>query len=107
MSSTTITRGNSHETFYITPSFTPTSVTTSGSSQTFALPGLQTTDNVQVLGPYQGAQTAGVEVANAYCSSAGNVTIQFIATTTATPASGQYLLQIVRTEGNTLPTTAV
>ena len=51
MSSTTITRGNSHETFYIQPSLTPVSVAANTTAvQTFSVPGLQTTDIVTVIG---------------------------------------------------------
>ena len=50
MSSTTVTRGNSHETFYIQPSLTPVGVSANTTAiQTFSLPGLTTTDLVEVI----------------------------------------------------------
>ena len=108
MSSTTVTRGNSHETFYITPSITPAAVAANSSAaQTFSVGGLQTTDFVLVQG-YQGTQTAGIVVAESDCLNAGVLSIQFANCTTgsATPASGLYAVQITRLEGPA-PTTAV
>jgi hypothetical protein len=108
MSSTTITRGNSHETFYITPSITPTAVAAQTSaSQTFSVGGLQTTDLVLVQG-YNGPQTAGIVIAEADCLTAGVLSVQFanVTTASATPASGAYAVQITRLEGPA-PTTAV
>ena len=108
MSSTTITRGNSHETFYIQPSLTPVAVATVVSpAQTFALPGLQTTDIVKVIGTAS-AQTSGIVVAQAYCAAVNVLTIQFgnITAGTLTPAAGAYTLEITRLEGPA-PTTAV
>jgi hypothetical protein len=108
MSSTTVTRGNSHETFYIAPSITPAQVAASTTaSQTFALPGLQTTDLIISFG-YIGAQTAGIFIAESDCATANVLTIQFgnASTSAATPASGVYEFQIVRLEGPA-PATAV
>ena len=101
MSSTTITRGNSHETFYIGPTLTPTSVTNATtSSQTFNVAGLLTSDFVYVLG-LNGSQTSGIIAAEADVTAANQITIQFLnaAAAPATPASGQYVIQVVRTEG--------
>ena len=101
MSSTTITRGNSHETFYIAPSITPALVSNAMTAlQTFALPGLQTTDLVQVIS-YNGAQTANVVVAQAECLAANVLSVQFgnVGAAVATPAAGVYNLQVVRLEG--------
>ena len=68
MSSTTITRGNSHETFYIQPSLTPVSVAANTTAvQTFSLPGLQTTDIVTVIG-YNGSQITGIFKEMRQCS---------------------------------------
>lgn len=108
MSSTTITRGNSHETFYIAPSITPAAVAANTSvAQTFSLAGLQTTDIVFVQG-YNGTQTAGVVIAEADCLTAGVLSVQFanVTTASATPASGVYTIQITRLEGPA-PVTAV
>jgi hypothetical protein len=108
MSSTTITRGNSHETFYIQPSLTPAQVLTVVSpAQTFSLPGLQTTDIIKVIG-LASAQTSGIVVAQAYCAAVNVLTIQFgnITAGTLTPAAGAYTLEITRLEGPA-PVTAV
>jgi len=108
MSSTTVTRGNSHETFYITPSLTPAQVAlNTTAAQTFSVRGLQTTDFVTVIG-YQGTQTAGIIVAEADCLTANVLSVQFgnCATASATPASGLYAVQVTRLEGPA-PSTAV
>ena len=107
MSSTTVTRGNSHETFYISASLAPSAVSSTSSNQTFTVAGLQTTDIVILVG-YVGTQTAGIAYAEAECSAANTLQIQFINTSgsSATPATGNYILQIVRAEGP-LPTNAV
>lgn len=108
MSSTTVTRGNSHETFYIQPTLTPVAVAANTTAaQTFALPGLQTTDIVLVIG-LNGSQTAGIVVAEADCLTANVLSIQFGNNTalSATPAAGVYTIQIVRLEGPA-PVTAV
>ena len=107
MSSTTITRGNSQETFYIAPSLTPAAVAANiSAAQTFSVAGLQTTDFVLVQG-YNGSQTAGIVIAEADCLTAGVLSIQFanVTTASATPASGAYAVQITRLEGPA-PTTA-
>lgn len=101
MSSTTITRGNSHETFYIQPSITPSAVSAATTAaQTFSVPGLQTTDIVVVLG-YNGTQTAGIIIAEADCLTANVLSIQFgnVTALSATPAAGVYTVQITRLEG--------
>ena len=108
MSSTTVTRGNSHETFYIQPSLTPVSVSANTTAiQTFSLPGLTTTDLVEVIG-YSGAQTTGVVVGEADCLTSNVLSMQFanVTASTAVPAIGTYSLQIIRLEGPA-PTTAV
>lgn len=108
MSSTTITRGNSHETFYIQPTLTPTTVTTlTTGAQTFTVPGLQTTDIVTVVG-VAGNQTAGIVIAEADVSAVNTLTIQFgnFTAGTLTPAAGVYTIEVVRLEGPA-PVTAV
>jgi hypothetical protein len=108
MSSTTITRGNSLETFYIGPSLTPASVATyTTATQTFNIPGLRTTDIILAIGA-QGSQTAGIITAECDCFTAGVLSFQFANTTSGsvTPYSGTYVFQITRSEGP-LPTTAV
>ena len=108
MSSTTIARGNAHETFYIGPSLTPAQVAASTSAaQTFNLPGLLTTDFIQP-GGYIANQTAGIFIVEADCLTNNVLTVQFgnCSTSAATPAAGVYEFQIVRFEGP-IPTTAV
>lgn len=107
MSSTTVTRGNSHETFYIGPSITPTSVAANTTAaQTFSLPGLQVTDIIVPQG-YVANQTVGAFIVEADCLTANVLTVQFgnVTTGSVTPAAGVYEFQIVRAEGP-LPTTA-
>jgi hypothetical protein len=108
MPSTTIARGNAINTFYIQPSLTPVAVLTAVSpAQTFALPGLLTTDIIRVVG-LSGAQTSGIVTAQAYCAAANVLTIQFgnITAGTLTPAAGAYSIEIIRLEGPA-PVTAV
>ena len=108
MPSTTLARGNALSTFYIAPSLTPAAVLTQVSPvQTFNVPGLLTTDIVQVIG-YLGNQTSGIVIAEADCLTAGVLSIQFanITAGTLTPAAGVYQIQVVRPEGS-LPVTAV
>lgn len=108
MSSTTVTRGNSHETFYIQPSLTPVAVAGAvTATQTFALPGLQTTDIIKVFG-YNGSQTLGVLIGEADCFTANVLSVQFgnVTAGSLTPAAGTYTIQITRLEGPA-PATAV
>ena len=108
MPSTTIARGNAISTFYIAPTLTPAAVLTAVSpAQTFALPGLQTTDIINVIS-YVGNQTSGIVIAESDCLTANVLSIQFgnITAGTLTPAAGVYYIQIVRPEGP-LPVTAV
>ena len=107
MSSTTVTRGNSHETFYIQPSLTPSAVSGTSSNQTFTVPGLLATDIVFIIG-FVGTQTAGITYAEAEATAANTLQIQFlnVSGSSATPAAGAYIFQIVRAEGP-LPVTAV
>ena len=110
MSSTTVARGNAHETFYIGPTLTPAALTTASVSslQTFAIPGLLATDLASLV-QYQGNQTSNIAITNVDVASANNLTMQFQnisgAATAITPASGTYVFQIVRSEGP-LPTNA-
>ena len=108
MSSTTITRGNSHETFYIQPSLTPVSVAANTTAvQTFSLPGLQTTDIVTVIG-YNGSQITGIFIAEADCLAANVLSIQFgnLTSSGVVPTAGVYTIAITRLEGPA-PVTAV
>jgi len=108
MPSTTLARGNAISTFYVAPSITPSAVAANTTAaQTFALPGLLTTDIISTAG-YTANQTTGIFVVECDCLTANVLTIQFgnITASSATPAAGIYELQIVRAEGP-LPTTAV
>lgn len=108
MSSTTITRGNSHETFYIQPSLTPVAVAANTTAaQTFSIPGLQTTDIVVLLG-LNGSQAAGIVVCESDCLTAGVLSVQFgnLTASPVTPTAGVYTIQVTRLEGPA-PVTAV
>jgi len=108
MPSTTITRGNSHETFYIGPTLAPAAVAAYTSAvQTFSVPGLKTTDLCQTIGAL-GTQTAGILPGESDCYTDGVLSIQFLNVTnaSATPAQGVYAIEVVRVEGP-LPATAV
>ena len=108
MSTTTVTRGNSHETFYIQPTLAPVSVAANTTAaQTFALPGLQTTDIVQVIG-FNGSQIAGIVTAEADCLTANVLSIQFgnLTGSGVIPSTGVYTIEVVRLEGPA-PVTAV
>jgi hypothetical protein len=108
MSSTTITRGNALETFYIAPSLTPAAVSTYTTEvQTFKIPGLKKTDIILGIGA-QGVQTAGIITAECDCYTDGVLSFQFANTTSGsiTPFVGTYIFQITRSEGS-LPVTAV
>ena len=101
MSSTTITRGNSHETFYVQAILTPVSVAANTTAtQTFSLPGLQTTDIVEVVG-LNGSQIAGIFIAQSSCSTANVLAIQFgnVTASGVVPTAGVYTIQVVRLEG--------
>ena len=108
MPSTTILRGNVKDYFLANPSLTPAAVTGTSSSQTFSVPGLLTTDitNVSFNG---GAQTAGIIIANDYVSANNVLTIQFVNVSgaSATPAAGNYLVEVLRSDGTPLPVNAV
>jgi len=107
MPSTTIARGNALSTFYISAPLVPTAVSGTGATQTYSVAGLQTTDIIQIIGVI-GAQTSGVAAAEADCFTAGVLSVQWINATgsSATPATGNYAIQIIRPEGS-LPATAV
>lgn len=101
MSSTTITRGNSHETFYIQPSLTPSSVAANTTAaQNFTVPGLLTTDLVNCWG-LNGSQAAGIVAVEADVTAANTLTIQFgnLTASPVTPTAGAYTIEVVRLEG--------
>ena len=101
MSSTTITRGNSHETFYIQPYLTPSSVSANTTAaQNFTVPGLQVGDLVNCWG-LNGSQIAGIVAVEADVNSANTLTIQFgnLTASPVTPTAGVYAIEVVRLEG--------
>ena len=105
MPSSTITRGNALSTTYIGPNLTPVAVASYTSAvQTFNIPGLLTTDIIQSVGAV-GTQTAGLVTAECDCYTNGILSVQFLNSTnaSATPYAGQYIFQVTRTDGNTLP----
>ena len=101
---TTILRGNIFVSTLVYPSLTPAAVATTQATQTFNIPGLQVNDFVNVI--YNGAQTTGVGIANAWVSATNTLSIQFTNSTgsSATPAAGTYILGVDRLEGTVLPT---
>ena len=101
MSSTTVTRGNSHETFYIQPTLAPSAVSANTTSaQNFTVPGLLTTDLVNCWG-FNGSQTAGIVAVEADVTAANTLTIQFgnITGASVIPSTGAYIIEVVRLEG--------
>lgn len=107
MPSTTISRGNILTNLLIGPTLTPTALTASTTTaETFTIQGLLTTDILGVT--FQGAQTAGVGIANAYVSAPNVLTLVFSNSTasTPTPAAGIYTIAIDRAENFPLPTSA-
>ena len=107
MSSATLSRGNILLNLLIGPTLTPTALTASTTtSQTFTVPGVQLNDVVAMQ--YNGAQTAGVGIGNAYVSALNVLTIVFTNSTagTPTPAAGVYVVALDRAETLPLPTNA-
>jgi hypothetical protein len=108
MPSSTISRGNILVNMLIGLSITPTALTASTTTaQTFALPGALITDVVQAS--FNGAQTAGVGIANARISAVNVLEITFSNSTagTPTPAAGIYTIALDRAENQPLPVSAV
>jgi hypothetical protein len=109
MPSTTIARGNVLSQTYIAPRLTPVAVAAyTTAAQTFAIPGLLTTDIVQYVG-LQGAQTAGVTGAECDVLTPGVLTVAFLNSTAApvTPAAGFYVFSVTQAESQPLPVNAV
>jgi hypothetical protein len=102
MSSTTVTRGNLHESFIMAVPFTPAALSSAQTTsyQTVAVQGLSTSDIVEVLG-YTGAQTTGVATGKGYVSANNVLSVQFLNLigTALTPAAGSYLVRVDRLEG--------
>ena len=110
MPSTTLARGNSISTFYIGPTLTNTSNTLAANTTTavsYTIPGLLASDYVFVQGVV-GTQAAGVIIAEADVTAANTLQIQYgnlTANASLVPASGVYLIEVVRLEGS-LPANA-
>lgn len=105
MPSNTVTRGNALFTTYIGPVISPASVPAYTSvTQTYNIPGLLTTDIIQCIGAV-GPQTAGIVTAECDCYTNGILSLQILNATAlpATPYAGQYVFQVTRTDGQTLP----
>jgi len=108
MPSTTLARGNILLKLILGPSLTPTALTASTTTaQTFTVLGLQPFDLITIN--YNGAQTAGVGIVNAYVSAVNTMVVVFSNSTagTPTPAAGTYLMTVDRAEVLPLPTNAV
>jgi hypothetical protein len=107
MPSTTLARGNAISTFYISAPLAPTAVASTSSNQTFTVQGIQPTDQIVLVG-LVGTQTAGIVYAEVEATAANTIQIQFanISGSSATPVTGNYVMQIIRPEGS-LPATAV
>jgi hypothetical protein len=106
MPSTSILRGNILQYFLVQPTITPAAVAANTTaSQTFTVAGLLTTDIVN--SSYNGTQTTGIFTANDYVSAANTLMIQFgnLTASSATPASGTYLIEVIRADGP-IPATA-
>lgn len=104
MPSTTISRGNILVNMLVGATLTPTALTASTTTpQTFTIPGLQLLDVVGVT--FNGVQTLGVGIGNAYVSAANVITIVFTNSTagTPTPAAGIYTIALDRAEYLPLP----
>jgi hypothetical protein len=108
MPSTTIPRGNILLNMIMGPTLTPTALTASTTTaQTFTVAGLLVGDQVNV--GLNGAQTAGVGIANARVSAADTLEIVFSNSTagTPTPTAGVYLVKLARAENSPLPVNAL
>ena len=111
MPGTTLGRGNILYDFVIGPTLAPSAVAASTSAeQTFTIAGLQT-NHVFSECNFNGTQTAGIGIVNARVSAANTAAITFVnsGTTSVTPATGQYLMNLLQLEVSSLtqlPTTA-
>ena len=100
MPGTMLSRGNLVMSYLIGPSLTPTAVAVSTSTeQLFTISGLLPGDEVGAVG-FSSTQTAGIGIANTRVSAANTLAIQFSnnSAATATPAAGQYVIEINRPE---------
>ena len=107
MSGSTLPRGNILVTTIFAVSLTPAAVLANTTSeQSFTIQGLQVNDLVNVN--INGAQTAGIIIANCRITAANTVAISFgnITGGTLTPVAGSYAFTLDRAENLPLPTNA-
>jgi hypothetical protein len=109
MPQTTVARGNALYDFAIGPTLTPIAVAQNTAvEQSFTIAGLAPGDLLDVN--CNVAQTAGITIGNVRVTAANTMAIEFANATggSLTPASGQYLINVLRVEGGlaALPTTA-
>lgn len=108
MPSNTISRGNVLNEVVLAVTLTPQSVAAnSTATQTFALPGILTTDLISSdMAPLTAAQTQNIVFVNCFVSQAGVVAYQVLNTSAAaiTPVSGVYGCNVIRPENIPLPT---
>lgn len=108
MPSTTISRGNILTNLLIGPTLTPGPLTASTTTPlAFTVAGVQLNDVIGVT--FNGVQTLGVGIGNAYVSAVNTITIVFTNSTagTPTPAAGIYTIALDRAEYLPLPVNAV
>jgi hypothetical protein len=106
MPSSTLSRGNILNEVLLSVTLTPTSVAANTTAtQTFALPGILTTDYLSAIAPLTSAQIANILVVGAFVSAANVVAIQFMNTSAAavTPVSGGYGINVIRPENVPVP----
>jgi hypothetical protein len=108
MPSTTIARGNAISTFYISAPLAPSAVSSTSANETFTVQGVQATDQIITVG-LAGTQTSGIAIAQTTATAANTIQIQFVNTSglSATPVTGNYVMQIIRPENLPLPASAV
>lgn len=97
--------GNTFGNYLISATITPASVgAATTASQTFTIPGLRTTDFVDVTGP---APTAGTGIVGSRVSAANTLQIDFINATAGslTPVSGSYGITLARPASIPVPLT--
>lgn len=107
MPSNTISRGNVLNEVLLQVQLTPASVAAfTTATQTFALPGVLTTDYVADLATLTAAQTQSIIFVGCFVSQAGVVAYQVmnISAVAVTPVSGNYSCNVIRPENTPLPT---
>lgn len=108
MPAATLPRGNVLYSYLAGVTLTPVAVAGAISAeQSFTIAGLQVGDYVDTN--LNGAQTAGIGIANARVSAANTLAVLFSNSTAGslTPAAGTYVVRISRPENIPLPTNAI